>query len=100
MTVRRNDAPVHGKTSPVHHDGQGVFKDLPNPFQATRYHSLIVDRATLGDEFEISAWLEDGTIMGLRSRVEGSALEGVQFHPESYLTEVGPKLLENFLHMT
>ena len=100
MTVRRNDTPVHGKTSPVHHDGRGVFKDLPNPFHATRYHSLIVDRATLSDEFEISAWLEDGTIMGLRARDQGPMLEGVQFHPESYLTEVGPQLLENFLRMT
>mgnify|MGYP001486255442 CR=1 FL=1 len=99
MTVRRNSTPVHGKTSPVHHDGKGVFKDLPNPFHATRYHSLIVDRSTVSSEFEISAWLEDETIMGLRARNEGPALEGVQFHPESYLTEVGPQLLENFLRM-
>ena len=99
MTVRRNNTPVHGKTSPVYHDEKGVFKDLPNPFDATRYHSLIIDRATLSDEFEISAWLEDGTIMGLRALTGGPALEGVQFHPESYLTEVGPQLLVNFLGM-
>ncbi|MEE2972402.1 MAG: aminodeoxychorismate/anthranilate synthase component II [Planctomycetota bacterium] len=99
MTVRRHDEPVHGKTSLVHHDGRGVFQDLPNPFQATRYHSLIVERATVPAGWEISAWLEDGLVMGLRSRDPGVAIEGVQFHPESFLTLDGPRLLDNFLSM-
>ena len=99
MTVRRHDEPVHGKTSLVHHDGNGVFKDLPNPFQATRYHSLIVERDTVPEGWEVSAWLEDGLVMGLRSRDAGAAIEGVQFHPESFLTLEGPRLLGNFLSM-
>jgi anthranilate synthase/aminodeoxychorismate synthase-like glutamine amidotransferase len=97
MTVRRHDHPVHGKTSLVHHDGRGVFAGLSNPFQATRYHSLIVDRDTVTDGWEVSAWLEDGTIMGLRSTGDAVPVEGVQFHPESFLTLEGPQLLRNFL---
>ena len=97
MTVSRSALPVHGKTSMIHHDGKGVFRGLPEPFEATRYHSLIVDRDTVSDEFEISAWLEDGTVMGLRAKQTTAPLEGVQFHPESYLTDVGPDLLRNFL---
>jgi anthranilate/para-aminobenzoate synthase component II len=97
MTVRRHERPVHGKTSLVHHDGRGVFAGLSNPFQATRYHSLIVDRDTVTDGWEVSAWLEDGTIMGLRSAGDAVPVEGVQFHPESFLTLEGPQLLRNFL---
>jgi anthranilate synthase/aminodeoxychorismate synthase-like glutamine amidotransferase len=97
MTVSRSDLPVHGKTSMIHHDGKGVYRGLPEPFEATRYHSLIVERDTVSDEFEISAWLEDGTVMGLRAKRTTAPLEGVQFHPESYLTGVGPDLLRNFL---
>lgn len=87
---------MHGKTSAVHHSGIGVFEGLPEPLTATRYHSLIVDRQTLPDELEITAWLEDGTIMGLRHR-RWPHLQGVQFHPESVLTEGGHALLGNFL---
>jgi len=97
MTVRRHEVPVHGKTSLVHHDGRGVFAGLSNPFQATRYHSLIVDRDTVPEGWETSAWLEDGTIMGLRSTTDEVPVEGVQFHPESFLTLEGPQLLRNFL---
>ena len=97
MHVRASASPVHGKTAMIHHDGRGIFQGLPEPFQATRYHSLIVERDSVTDEFEISAWLEDGTIMGLRARDDGPGLEGVQFHPESYLTPDGPRMLENFL---
>ena len=97
MTVRRHDEPVHGKTSLVHHDGRGVFEGLPNPFPATRYHSLVVERDTVPESWEISAWLEDGLVMGLRSRDAGTSIEGVQFHPESFLTTDGPQLLGNFL---
>ena len=86
---------VHGKMGTMHHEGQGVFAGLPSPFQATRYHSLIVDRATLPDCLEITAWLEDGTIMGLRHR--DRPIEGVQFHPESIASEHGHALLRNFL---
>ena len=91
---------MHGKVSPMHHRGEGVFAGLPSPFVATRYHSLVVDRATLPDCFEITAWTEDsdGTIdeiMGLRHRETGA--EGVQFHPESVLSEHGHALLKNFL---
>jgi para-aminobenzoate synthetase component 2 len=87
---------MHGKTSPVLHEGQGVFAGLPNPLTATRYHSLIAERESLPDCLEITAWLEDGTIMGLRHR-DHPHLQGVQFHPESVLTQNGHQLLSNFL---
>jgi para-aminobenzoate synthetase component 2 len=87
---------MHGKTSPVLHEGQGVFAGLPNPLTATRYHSLIAERDSLPDCLEITAWLEDGTIMGLRHR-DHPNLQGVQFHPESVLTQNGHQLLANFL---
>jgi para-aminobenzoate synthetase component 2 len=87
---------MHGKTSPVLHAGQGVFAGLPNPLTATRYHSLIAERDSLPDCLEITAWLEDGTIMGLRHR-DHPHLQGVQFHPESVLTQNGHQLLSNFL---
>jgi para-aminobenzoate synthetase component 2 len=87
---------MHGKTSPVLHAGQGVFAGLSNPLTATRYHSLIAERDSLPDCLEITAWLEDGTIMGLRHRTYPH-LQGVQFHPESVLTQEGHQLLANFL---
>jgi anthranilate synthase/aminodeoxychorismate synthase-like glutamine amidotransferase len=86
---------MHGKTSWISHDGQGVFAGLPEPFEATRYHSLVVDRASVPDCLEITAETDDGVIMGLRHRE--LPVEGVQFHPESILTTGGHKLLENFL---
>jgi anthranilate synthase/aminodeoxychorismate synthase-like glutamine amidotransferase len=86
---------MHGKTSAIFHTGTGVFTDLPNPFEATRYHSLIVDRESLPDVLEVTAETADGVIMGLRHRHLG--IEGVQFHPESILTPNGPRLLANFL---
>ena len=91
-------APVlmHGKTSQVHHTGVGVFRGLPNPFTATRYHSLVIDRHNCPDVLEITAWVEDGTIMGVRHK-DYPHLEGVQFHPESILTNCGKQLLQNFL---
>lgn len=87
--------PMHGKTSPVHHQGRGVFRGLPNPLICTRYHSLAIERETLPECLEITAWTEDGEIMGVRHRQ--LAVEGVQFHPESILTEQGHALLKNFL---
>ena len=87
---------MHGKTSPVHHSDQGVFAGLPNPLTATRYHSLIAERESLPNCLEITAWLDDGTIMGLRHR-EFPHIQGVQFHPESVLTQEGHALLANFL---
>jgi para-aminobenzoate synthetase component 2 len=87
---------MHGKTSPVLHEGAGVFRGLPNPLIATRYHSLIAERQSLPSCLEITAWLADGTIMGLRHR-DWPHLQGVQFHPESVLTEAGHQLLANFL---
>ena len=87
--------PVHGKTSQVHHDGGAPFKGLPDPFQATRYHSLIVDRDTLPEQLEVSAWTSDGVVMGLRHRDHPTY--GVQFHPESILTPDGKRLLGQFL---
>ena len=87
---------MHGKTSPVLHAGQGVFAGLPNPLTATRYHSLIAERDSLPDCLEVTAWLEDGTVMGLRHR-DHPHLQGVQFHPESVLTQNGHQLLANFL---
>jgi anthranilate synthase component 2 len=99
-TVRRAREVMHGKVSRIHHKSRGVFKDLPTPYTATRYHSLVVDRAGLPEDFEITAWteFEDGgmdEIMGLRHR--SLPIEGVQFHPESILTEHGHQLLKNFL---
>jgi para-aminobenzoate synthetase component II len=87
---------MHGKTSPVLHENQGVFAGLPCPLTATRYHSLVAERDSLPACLEITAWLEDGTIMGLRHR-HYPHIEGVQFHPESVLTEAGHELLANFL---
>jgi anthranilate synthase/aminodeoxychorismate synthase-like glutamine amidotransferase len=86
---------MHGKTSPIRHDGRGVFRDLANPFDATRYHSLVIDRDTVPPELEVSAWTDSGEVMGVRHR--HVALEGVQFHPESILTLEGKRLLGNFL---
>jgi anthranilate synthase/aminodeoxychorismate synthase-like glutamine amidotransferase len=92
--VIRGEAPVHGKTSLIHHDRRGVFTGLPQPFVATRYHSLVLDRV-LPPVLECSAWTQDGVIMGVRHKE--LAVEGVQFHPESLLTAVGKDLLRNFL---
>ena len=86
---------MHGKTSPIHHTSTGVFAGLPQGFAATRYHSLVIERESLPAELEITAWTEDGEIMGVRHKTY--ALEGVQFHPESILTEHGHALLANFL---
>jgi anthranilate synthase/aminodeoxychorismate synthase-like glutamine amidotransferase len=86
---------MHGKTSPIHHDARGVFAGLPTPFTATRYHSLVVERASVPRCLEVSAWTADGVVMGLRHREH--SLEGVQFHPESILTTEGRRLLRNFL---
>ncbi|MGE4531097.1 MAG: aminodeoxychorismate/anthranilate synthase component II [Acidithiobacillus sp.] len=93
--VIRADKVMHGKTSPIFHNGQGVFRNLPDPFPATRYHSLIVARDSLPETLEITAWTEAGEIMGLRHR--SLAVEGVQFHPESILSECGKTLLQHFL---
>jgi anthranilate synthase/aminodeoxychorismate synthase-like glutamine amidotransferase len=93
--IIRADRLMHGKTSMVNHDGQTIFDGLPNPFEATRYHSLIVNRETLPGDFEISAMTDAGEIMGLRHLPTGA--EGVQFHPESILTKAGMDLLRNFL---
>jgi anthranilate synthase/aminodeoxychorismate synthase-like glutamine amidotransferase len=92
--VRARDV-MHGKTSLIRHDGSGVFAGLPDPFEATRYHSLIVERDSVPDVLEVTAWTDDGVVMGLRHRVH--AVEGVQFHPESILTASGHDLLRNFL---
>ncbi|GAM11780.1 anthranilate synthase component 2 [Geobacter sp. OR-1] len=89
---------MHGKTSLIHHDGKGLFRGVPNPFNATRYHSLIVERSSFPDCLEITAWVEEGEVMGLRHRE--LPLWGVQFHPESILTEGGMDMLRNFLEMT
>ena len=97
--VVQADELMHGKTSPVLHNGEGLFKGLPLPLTATRYHSLIAERESLPDCLEVTAWLDDGTIMGLRHRTYPH-LQGVQFHPESVLTEAGHQLLTNFLRLT
>ncbi len=86
---------MHGKTSNIYHDNKGVFKNISCPFKATRYHSLVIDRSTLSDDFDITAWTDDQEIMGIKHRQW--LIEGVQFHPESILTEQGIKLLENFI---
>jgi anthranilate synthase/aminodeoxychorismate synthase-like glutamine amidotransferase len=94
-TVARAKAQMHGKTSEIRHDGRGVFAGLSNPFTATRYHSLVVLPHTVPPALEVTAWAEDGEIMGLRHR--SLPIEGVQFHPESILTLEGKRLLGNFL---
>jgi anthranilate synthase component 2 len=88
---------MHGKTSPIHHDGKSVFAGLPSPFTATRYHSLAVKRETLPDCLEVTAWTADGEIMGLQHR--SRPIHGVQFHPESIATEHGHDMLANFLQI-
>ena len=95
--VVRADRLMHGKTSPIHHANQSVFSGMPSPFEATRYHSLIVKRDTLPDCLEVTAWTEEGEIMGLQHRE--FPVHGVQFHPESILTQDGKRLLENFLKL-
>ncbi|MDA8352114.1 MAG: aminodeoxychorismate/anthranilate synthase component II [Firmicutes bacterium] len=93
--VIQADRLMHGKTSSVKHDGKSLFKGIPTPFQATRYHSLIVDRGSLPAVFEVSAWTDQGEVMGIRHRE--LPVEGVQFHPESIITDHGKRLLANFL---
>ena len=88
---------MHGKTSPILHDGEGVFQDLPSPFEAVRYHSLLIERETMPDCLEVTAETDQGEIMGVRHK--DLPLEGVQFHPESVITEHGMELLRNFLKM-
>jgi len=88
---------MHGKTSMIHHDGRTVFAGLPNPFEATRYHSLIIKRETMPAVLEVSAWTDDGVVMGVRHK--RLKVEGVQFHPESILTNAGKDLLRNFLKL-
>ncbi|MEN7973059.1 MAG: aminodeoxychorismate/anthranilate synthase component II [Verrucomicrobiota bacterium] len=95
--IVRADRLMHGKTSPMLHEGKSVFKGLPSPFDATRYHSLIIDRETLPDCFEITGWTEEGEIMGIQHKEH--PVHGVQFHPESILTIEGKKLLQNFLDL-
>jgi anthranilate synthase/aminodeoxychorismate synthase-like glutamine amidotransferase len=93
--VIRNDRIMHGKTSPIRHTGQGVFRDLPDPFEATRYHSLVIRRETMPECLEITAETAEGEVMGVRHRQ--FPVEGVQFHPESALTRHGKQILANFL---
>jgi len=95
--IIRAPQPVHGKTSAIHHHEQGIFQGMPSPLEATRYHSLIVERATLPDDLEITAETADGLIMGIKHR--SYPVEGVQFHPESIMTPAGKDLLRNFLSM-
>ena len=96
--VIRNSRIMHGKISPIHHDNKGVFKGLSNPFDATRYHSLVIKKETFTNpDFEVCAWTAEGEIMGVRHK--SWELHGVQFHPESFLSIEGPKLLQNFLNI-
>ena len=106
MTVERNYRLMHGKTSPIHHDGKTIFEGLSNPLTATRYHSLVIRRDSLDEErFELSAWTEEGEIMAIRAKPGAfgpdrtAPVEGVQFHPESFLTDQGPGMLANFLSL-
>ena len=88
---------LHGKTSPIRHDEKGIYKDIPNPFEATRYHSLLIEKGTLPDDFEVSAWTDEGEIMGIRHKEH--LMEGVQYHPESILTKHGKDILRNFIDL-
>ena len=96
--IVRSSTLMHGKTSPIIHNGKGLFAGLPSPFNATRYHSLVVEKASFPDTLEITAWVEEGEIMGLQHR--DLPVWGVQFHPESILTEGGMQILNNFLEMS
>lgn len=96
--VIRADVPMHGKISEIYHDGKTLFKDLPSPFKATRYHSLIVEKSSLPADLEITAHTQDGTIMALSHK--SLPIHGVQFHPESIASEHGHKMIDNFLKMT
>ena len=93
--VGRATQPMHGKTSMVHHDGRTVFAGVPSPFLGGRYHSLVIEPGTLSERLEVSAWTEDGVIMGVRHKEY--VVEGIQFHPESIMTDVGHDILKNFL---
>ena len=95
--IVRADRLLHGKTSEIYHDGKGIYENISNPFEATRYHSLIIKKDTLPDEFEISAWTIEDEIMGIRHKKY--LVEGVQFHPESVLTKAGKDLLKNFIKL-
>jgi len=99
MEVRRAPRPIHGMASPVHHDGGGFLEGLPSPLSAARYHSLLVEVDSVQPPFRVSAWTEDGLVMGLRrdGAPADAPLEGVQFHPESFMTPEGPQLLANFI---
>ena len=101
-TIVRAKQLMHGKTDTIHHDGKGLFKGLPNPFVATRYHSLVIQPDTLNPDFEVTAWADapdgDREIMGIRHKQ--FAIEGLQFHPESFLTENGPQMLQRFVEMS
>lgn len=97
-TIIRAEKLMHGKTSLIFHDGKTLFKNISNPFEATRYHSLIVDKDSLPSSFNVSAWTEEGEIMGIRHK--DFFLEGLQFHPESILTKVGKSIIRNFLEIT
>lgn len=88
---------LHGKTSPIRHDEKGIYKDIPNPFEATRYHSLLIEKGTLPDDFEVSAWTDEGEIMGIRHKEH--LMEGLQYHPESILTRHGKDILRNFINL-
>ena len=94
-SVKPSGKPMHGKTSEIHHDGKGLLKGLPNPFLGARYHSLRVEAPCDHPDFEATAWTADGQIMGCR--MKGRPVEGVLFHPESFLTEHGSRIFENFL---
>ncbi len=93
--IVRADRLLHGKTSEIHHDAKGIYKDIPDPFEATRYHSLLINKKSLPDEFEVTSWTDEGEIMGIRHKEH--LIEGVQFHPESILTKHGKDLLRNFI---
>ena len=96
--MERGPAPVHGKTSPIHHTGEGIFEGVPDPFDGGRYHSLVVQKGDLPANLDVIAWTDDELVMGIRHRELPRF--GVQFHPESILTPEGPRIVENFLQLS